>query len=108
MAKITKRSRDLFYSMIIGDGHLDKYGQLNIRHCEAQEEYVRWKWKVLKSHNISVSRIRTFKSNGTIQYGFSTKVYKFAKLFRQILYRPKKRIGIRKQLNKLTPLGLAV
>jgi len=108
MAKITKKSRDLFYAMIIGDGHLDKYGQLNIRHCERQEGYVRWKHKVLKKHNISVSRIRTYKSNGTTQYGFSTKVYKFSKLFRKILYTPKKTVGIRKQLNRLTPLGIAI
>ena len=41
MAKITKDSRILFYSMVLGDGHLDKYGQLNLRHSIKQEEYLR-------------------------------------------------------------------
>lgn len=40
MIKKTKQSRNLFLSMCYGDGHLDKYGQLNIQHCAAQLDYL--------------------------------------------------------------------
>jgi hypothetical protein len=40
MSKITKNSRHLFLSMVLGDGHLDKYGQLNLLHSDKQLEYL--------------------------------------------------------------------
>lgn len=94
--------------MCYGDGHLDKYGQLNIQHCAAQLDYLTWKRKLLMAHGIKCCDIKFRNSNGFPAYYFSTKVYNFSKLFRKILYTPKKKIGIRKQLDKFTPLHLSI
>lgn len=108
MAKILKNSRILFYSMVIGDGHLDKHGQLNLRHCIKQKEYLEWKKKLLNRNGIKTSDIVEFISNGKPQVRCATKVYNFSKLYRRILYAPKKRLGVIKLLNFLDPLHIAI
>lgn len=108
MAKKTKQSRVLFLGMVLGDGHLDKYGQLNIQHSEKQIDYLIWKHKLLRKHGISCTEIKPIISNGFLAYKFSTRVYDFAKMFRNVLYKPKKTLGILKQLNKLSALELAI
>lgn len=108
MTKIKKDSRILFYSMILGDGHLDKYGQLNLRHGIKQREYLEWKKKLLNRSGIHTGEIIEFISNGHPQVRCSTKVYNFSKLYRRILYRPKKTLGIRKLLNFLSPINIAI
>lgn len=94
--------------MILGDGHLDKYGQLNLLHSDKQLEYLKWKVKLLKKHGIKVSPIKKKINNKKyIAYYASTKVYNFSKLYRKILYIPKKTFPL-KQLEKLTPLHIAI
>jgi len=108
MTKIKEKSRHLFLSMILGDGNLDKYGQLRVQHCEKQKDYLEWKAKLLRKSGIKTSEIKFLTSNGFPAYRFTTNVYKFTKLYRKILYRPVKKIANRKQLNKLNALGLAI
>lgn len=108
MTKVKKESRYLFLSMCLGDGHLDKYGQLNIQHCKDQLDFLTWKRKLLMQSGIKCGEIKFLTSNGFPAYKFSTKVYNFSKLYRKILYRPKKIIGNIKQLNKLTALHISI
>lgn len=107
MTKIKKDSRILLLGMCLGDGHLDKYGQLNILHSTKQEDYVIWKHKLLRSYGLSTNEVKKVNNNGFPAVKFSTNVTKYSKLLRAILYRPKKTYPL-KQLNKLTPLELAI
>jgi hypothetical protein len=94
--------------MVIGDGHLDKYGNLNILHSEKQLEYLEWKRNLLKKLGYKVSPIKQKINNKKyIAYYFSVGASRYTKLYRKILYRPKKTITP-KILKKFDPLHLAI
>ena len=104
--KITKDERELLLFMALGDGHLDKKGTLSIVHCEKQKEYIEWKYNLIKKFTTKQG-VRYFINNTFPSYKFNTTTYNFLRLYRKILYTPKKTIS-RKILNKLTPLGIYI
>lgn len=106
--KITQQAKVTWLSMVIGDGHLDKYGNLNILHSDKQLEYLEWKRNLLKKLGYKVSPIKQKINNKKyIAYYFSVGSSKYTKLYRKILYQPKKTITP-KILKKFGPLELAI
>ena len=104
--KITKEIRDLFLFMSYGDGHISKSGYLDIQHCEKQKEYIEWKSNLIKPFLSNIG-VQKFDNHGFAGYKFRTKTFRFLKLYRRVLYKPKKHLS-RKLLNKLTPLGIYI
>lgn len=104
--KITKEIRNLFLFMAYGDGYISKSGSLNIKHCGKQKEYIEWKSNLIKQF-ITKSGVEEFYNSGFVGYKFKTKTLKFLKLYRRILYKPKKTLSV-KFLNKLTPIGIYI
>ena len=104
--KITKEIRNLFLFMTYGDGYISKTGYLDIRHCEKQKEYIEWKSNLIKPF-LSNAGIKVFDNSGFVGYQFRTKTFNFLKLYRKVIYTPKKHLS-RKLLNKLTPLGIYI
>jgi hypothetical protein len=106
--KFTKKQRNALIAVSIGDGHVDKEGQISILHCEAQLEYLKWKHEYLSKLGIKVCPIRE-KQNGDFKaYTFNVAKTSFSKLLRKILYNPKKDYYSRKILNRLDPIHLAI
>lgn len=107
--KTTKETRDLVVYMALGDGYINKAGYLSMRHCLEQEDYIWWKYNLLKG-KVSVVEPYYVSNNGYGSYEMRTHNARFIKLYRNIIYRRngKKDIANRKLLNKLTPLGLAI
>jgi len=110
--KITKDIRDLCFFMAIGDGYINKKGFLSIRHCEKQKDYIEWKRTLIEKVIAPINKNQIqFSKNGKdgkfSAYNIRTKNFKFLKLYRKILYKPKKVLN-RKMLNKLTPLGVFI
>lgn len=106
--KITKKSRDILLYMVIGDGHISQQGTLKMTHSKKQEEYLEFKKDLLNSVGIKTSDIVEFDNSGYAGVRITARVYKFTKLYRKVIYTPKKNIANRKLLNKLNPLGLAI
>ena len=107
--KVTKETRDLVVYMALGDGYINKAGYLSMRHCLKQEDYIWWKYNLLKD-KLSVVEPYYVSNNGYGAYEFRTHNTRFIKLYRNVIYgrNGKKDIANRKLLNKLTPLGLAI
>ncbi len=106
--KITKDTRRLIMYMAMGDGCLhNKAGYFSVRHCLGQEEYLIWKWNLLRKH-ISVTKPYFVDNNGYGSFEFRTRSYKFIKLYRKVLYKGGSKNFSKKVLKKLTPLGLAI
>jgi hypothetical protein len=59
----------------IGDGTIGKNYYLNIRHCEAQKEYLEWKKEELSSI-IPCSELTIVDNNGYVAYDLHTKTNK--------------------------------
>ena len=103
--KIKKESRRLVLYTAIGKGQISKNGTLKIRHDISQKDYCEWKKKLLNKNGIKTSPIYNV---GNDKYEFITKSYKFLKLYRKILYKPKKKIALKSIFSKITPIGLAI
>ena len=82
--KITKEIRRIALFMAFGDGCIEKYGNLTIKHCIAQKEYLLYKYKLIKvlcNHapiEITNNNFKAFKLN--------TKCFDFLKLYTRVLY----------------------
>lgn len=106
--KTSKEIRYLLLSMLLGDGTLNAKGYVSIRHCVAQKDYIEWKMNLLKN-KIRTTDCYYVDNNGYGAFELRTKVYKFLKQYRKIIYRSgKKDIADRRILNKINPLGLAI
>lgn len=113
--RLNRIGRNLIISMSIGDGCITKKGYLTINHCEAQKEYCKWKWNLLKHNGVKVGKFRECKeitgySRGVAvtKYKFQTSVLDFCKVLRRIEYEGGKTKYNRKLLNRLGPQGLAI
>lgn len=95
-------------ALTIGDGCINKKGQLRLTHCKAQEEYLIWKKNYLKSLNIETNPIKEFPNGVNNGVRFSVKSSKKTKLARRILYKPTKNYYNRQLLNKLTAKHIAI
>lgn len=103
--KIKKESRRLVLYTTIGKGQISKNGTLKIRHDICEKDYCEWKKKLLNKSGIKTSSIYSVGNN---KCEFATKSYKFIKLYKKFLYKPKKKIASKSIFSKITPIGLAI
>lgn len=102
---------DLVIGCLLGDGHIEKNGRIQVFHSIKQKEYTLWLMELFKKFFKVTYRERTCKLKDSDkeykQVGFYVTGNKYTKLIRQYTYKPNKTINMR-QLNKLSPLGLAI
>ena len=112
--RLNENGRNLLIATALGDGCINKQGQLRINHSWKQREYCIWKRNLLKKNGIKVGVLqRSECSNGylkyTIQYSFCTAIHIFNKVLRRVLYnKDHRKIYPRKLLNRLSNQGLAI
>lgn len=111
--RINRKGRDLLIACSLGDGCINKLGQLMFNHSWKQYEYSMWKYKLLKKNGIKLGKISRFEgSNGylkyTIQYRYRTSVTMFNKVLRRVMYDGSSKQYKLKLLNRLSPQGLAI
>lgn len=102
---------DLVIGSLLGDAHIGKDGRISIWHSSQQKDYTIWLMNLYKKYFKVKYRERQCYLAGTNkkyqQVGFITSATDYTKLVRMFFYCPNKHIN-RKQLNKLTPFGLAI
>lgn len=111
--KLTKESRNLLIALLLGDGTIMNNNVFKIAHCEQQKDYLEWKIKQLKGSGIRNSGLKTYVSSdgynvGRTVYYTELNIIPFIKVLRRVFYKPVKRIGNRKLLNRLDAKGIAI
>ena len=111
--KITKESRNLLIALLLGDGTIMNNNVFKLAHCEQQKDYLEWKIKQLKEAGIRNSGLKTYISSNGYNVGktvFYTELntIPFIKVLRRVFYKPVKKIGNRKLLNRLDAKGIAI
>ncbi len=111
--KITKESRNLLIALLLGDGTIMNNNVFKLAHCEQQKDYLEWKIKQLKEAGIRNSGLKTYTSSSGYNVGktvFYTELntIPFIKVLRRVFYKPIKKIGNRKLLNRLDAKGIAI
>ena len=111
--RVNKENRNLLIALSIGDGCVQKNGQIRVNHSWKQYAYVNYKRDILRKHGIKVGQINRFEGqNGycghTIQYNFNVAVYNFNKVLRRVMYKDGKKTLSLKLLNRVDALGLAI
>lgn len=111
--KFNKDSRNLLIGLLLGDGTISNNYVFKLSHSEKQLDYLNWKIQLLNDHGIKNNGLKEYVS--TRGYNTGKKVYytqmsvkPFMKVLRRVFYKPKKIIGNRKMLNRLTPQEIAI
>lgn len=111
--KINKESRNLLIGLLLGDGTISKNYVFKLSHCEQQRDYLEWKIKLLGNNGIRANSVKEYIS--TCGYNSGKKVLytqlsiiPFIKVLRRVFYRPKKILGNRKLLNRLSAQEIAI
>lgn len=111
--KINKESRNLLIGLLLGDGTISKNYVFKLSHCEQQRDYLEWKIKLLGNNGIRANGVKEYIS--TCGYNSGKKVLDtqlsiipFIKVLRRVFYRPKKILGNRKLLNRLSAQEIAI
>lgn len=111
--KINKESRNLLIGLLLGDGTISNNYVFKIAHCEQQRDYLEWKVKLLENNGIKTNGVKEYVS--TCGYNSGKKVLytqlsiiPFIKVLRKVFYRPKKILGNRKLLNRLSAQEVAI
>lgn len=111
--KINKESRNLLIGLLLGDGTISNNYVFKLSHCEQQRDYIEWKIKLLGNNGIRTNGVKEYIS--TCGYNSSKKVLytqlsiiPFIKVLRRVFYRPKKILGNRKLLNRLSAQEIAI
>lgn len=111
--KINKESRNLLIGFLLGDGTISNNYVFKLSHCEQQRDYLEWKIKLLGNNGIRANGIKEYIS--TCGYNSGKKVLytqlsiiPFIKVLRRVFYRPKKILGNRKLLNRLSAQEIAI
>lgn len=111
--KINKESRNLLIGLLLGDGTISNNYVFKLSHCEQQRDYLEWKIKLLGNNGIRDNGIKEYIS--TCGYNSGKKVLytqlsiiPFIKVLRRVFYRPKKILGNRKLLNRLSAQEIAI
>lgn len=111
--KINKESRNLLIGLLLGDGTISNNYVFKLSHCEEQLDYLEWKVKQLNEAGLRNNGIKEYVSTK----GFNTgkKVYysqlnitPFVKVLRRVFYKPYKKLGNRKLLNRLSAKEIAI
>ena len=111
--KITKESRNLLIGMLLGDGTILNNNVFKLAHCEQQLDYLEWKIKQLNDAGIRNCGVKTYTSScgynkGKTVYYTQLNIIPFIKVLRRVFYKPTKKIGNRKLLNRLDTKGIAI
>ena len=111
--KINKESRNLLIGLLLGNGTISNNYVFKLSHCEQQRDYLEWKIKLLGNNGIRANGIKEYIS--TCGYNSGKKVLytqlsiiPFIKVLRRVFYRPKKILGNRKLLNRLSAQEIAI
>lgn len=111
--KITKESRNLLIALLLGDGTISNNNVFKLSHCEEQRDYLEWKIKQLKDAGLRNNGLkeyisaRGFNINKKVYYT-QLSIIPFIKVLRRVFYKPYKKIGNRKLLNRLDARGVAI
>lgn len=111
--KITKESRNLLIGLLLGDGTISNNNVFKLAHCEEQKDYLEWKVKQLNNCGLRNNGLKTYVSSkgfneGKIVYYTQLNIIPFIKVLRRVIYKPKKIIGNRKLLNRLSEREIAI
>lgn len=111
--KITKESRNLLIGLLIGDGTISNNNVFKLAHCKEQKDYLEWKIKQLKDSGIRNNGLKTYVSSkgynkGKEVYYTQLNIIPFIKVLRRIVYKPFKKLGNRKLLNRLSAREIAI
>ena len=111
--KITKESRNLLIALLLGDGTISNNNVFKLSHCEEQRDYLEWKIEQLKGAGLRNNGLKEYVS--VKGYNIGKKVYytqlniiPFIKVLRRVFYKPYKKLGNRKLLNRLDAKGVAI
>lgn len=111
--KITKESRNLLIALLLGDGTISNNNVFKLSHCEEQRDYLEWKIKQLKDAGLRNNGLkeyisaRGFNINKKVYYT-QLSIIPFIKVLRRVFYKPYKKLGNRKLLNRLDARGIAI
>jgi hypothetical protein len=111
--KFNKESRNLLIGLLLGDGTISNNYVFKLSHGYKQKEYIEWKIQRLNDHGIKNNGLKSYISIkgynvGKTVYYSQLSVKPFIKVLRRVFYKPKKIIGNRKMLNRLTAEGIAI
>ena len=111
--KITKESRNLLIALLLGDGTISNNNVFKLSHCKEQRDYLEWKIEQLKNAGLRNNGLKEYIS--IKGYNIGKKVYytqlnivPFIKVLRRVFYKPYKKLGNRKLLNRLDAKGIAI
>lgn len=111
--KINKESRNLLIGLLLGDGTISNNYVFKLSHCEQQRDYLEWKIKLLGNNGIRANGIKEYiftcgyNSGKKVLYT-QLSIIPFIKVLRRVFYRPKKILGNRKLLNRLSAQEIAI
>lgn len=111
--KINKESRNLLIGLLLGDGTISNNYVFKLSHSETQRDYLEWKINLLKKYGIRTNGIKEYISNSGYNIGKTVlytqlAIIPFIKVLRKIFYKPKKILGNRKLLNRLSAQEIAI
>lgn len=111
--KITKESRNLLIGLLIGDGTISNNNVFKLAHSKEQKDYLEWKLKQLKDSGIRNNGLKTYISSkgynkGKEVYYTQLNIIPFIKVLRRVVYKPFKKLGNRKLLNRLSAREIAI
>lgn len=111
--KITKESRNLLIALLLGDGTISNNNVFKLSHCEEQRDYLEWKIEQLKNTGLRNNGLKEYISvkgynTGKKVYYTQLSIIPFIKVLRRVFYKPYKKLGNRKLLNRLDAKGIAI
>lgn len=111
--KITKESRNLLIGFLLGDGTISNNNVFKLAHCEQQLDYLEWKIKQLNNSGLRNNGVKEYISTngfnkGNKVYYTQLNIIPFVKVLRRIMYKPTKKLGNRKLLNRLSAREIAI
>ena len=107
--KLTKEIRKIMLAYALGDGHIrlqGKYCSLRVAHSTKQSDYLEWKLSKIRSFCTSGSVL--FENSGYAGIKFTSKSYKFLRLYNKTLYKDKEKVITPKHLKSVGDIGLAI
>ena len=111
--KITKESRNLLIALLLGDGTICGNNVFKLAHAEQQKDYLEWKIKQLNYAGIRNSGLKSYVktcgyNTGVNVYYTQLNIIPFIKVLRRVFYKPYKKLGNRKLLNRLSAKEIAI
>lgn len=111
--KITKESRNLLIGLLLGDGTISNNNVFKLSHCGEQKDYLEWKIKQLNGCGLRNNGLKEYVSlkgynKGKKVYYTQLNTISFIKVLRRVFYKPYKKLGNRKLLNRLSAKEIAI